>query len=144
MKGRPTLAALMEAHQESETKLASLQVEMSHVKGSIKGMDQRLDAFENESRGSFNRVFDKLDAVAAKPLPWGHLLTVAGILAAVGTAVAGGLLTLIIALAAWGGAHLDTKVQAVRAEHSVRLDAIERWLDHAADEKSTSRPVRDP
>lgn len=142
MTTRPTLRTLMDAHAETETKLASLQTEMTHVKGSLKGLDQRVDAFENENRSSFNRVFDKLDgvssqalAVASKPLPWNLFLSLAGILAAIGTAVAGGLLTLIIALAAWGGSYFSNMVESARREASVRLDALEHRVENRRDEK---------
>lgn len=136
MNNRPTISSLMDEQKGQGVKLASVAAEVEGVKAAVNGINGRLDRIDHENRQSFDRVYDKLDkATTPRPTPWNAILTAAGVLVAFLAALAGGMLTLIIALAAWGNAYFSGMIDAVRSDHARRLDQLERHADYRRDEK---------
>lgn len=104
-----------ESIEETTAKLAKFGAEIENLKQGVGGISKRVETFEIESRDSFARLFDKLErATAPKETPWGIIFAAAGVLVAILTAIAGGGLTLILALAAWANAYFGEMI--IKAE----------------------------
>lgn len=111
---------------ESDTaaKIASFSVEIDNLKNGVGAIGKRVETFEIESRDSFSRLFDKLErATTPKETPWGIIFAAAGVLVAILTAIAGGGLTLILALAAWANAYFGEMIAKAdgKAEQAVAI-----------------------
>lgn len=158
---------IMSQSQVTAARMATITAEVENMRSSLDSIDKRMGEVEKENRDSFNRVYDKLDkATAPRPTPWNLILTAAGVAIAFATALSGGILTLLLALAVWANAYFSEMISktelkaetAVQANNSIfqsiqnlqtnvasqasRLDAVDRRAENRADERLPASPVR--
>jgi len=170
MKTKPVTQnkAFMNDQEAAVSRFATMSAEVEHMRGSLASIDKRMGDVEKENRESFNRVYDKLDkATQPRPTPWNLILTGAGVAIAFATAISGGLLSLLLALAVWANAYFSEMISktemkaesAIQANSSIfqsiqnlqtnvasqasRLDAVDRRAENRADERLPSPPTRD-
>lgn len=112
------------AMEDTSTKLATFGTEIANIKTTVGQVENRMERFEGESRDNFLRLFDKLEkATAPRPTPWNLILTAMGVLVAILTAIAGGGLTAVLALAAWANAYFGQSIDKIdaKAEQSMAI-----------------------
>jgi hypothetical protein len=133
MKKLATSSAMEPEHLQ---RLATLGADVENVK-------REVDVLATETRAGFTRIFDKLDKVSQpRPTPWNLIFTGLGVGLTMICAVAGGLGTLILALAAWANAYfteLVGKVDYKAESFGSRLDQLERRMNYGEHESDLSR-----
>lgn len=117
MNGSAKKTKMDETLADTTSKLAKFGAEIENLKDGVGSIKKRVEVFEIESRDSFSRLFDKLErATAPKETPWGVIFAGCGVLVAILTAIAGGGLTLILALAAWANAYFGDLISKAEAK----------------------------
>lgn len=135
MPPKADITRLMEAQGSLEGQVGIVKTEVANISKAVAAVEHRLDRMEGETQGGFQRVYDKVDKLAQRQWPWTPILGIAGMLVTIGLAVCGGILTVVLALAAWGNVYFGTIVEKLDAKVSTRLDALERAVDSRRDEK---------